>query len=235
VGARVTALDASARAQQVGQALTDFDHDLAALASPRGTSLHLQLAGGLTRWQIVPFNASLRGAQQHRLFAQHCFVQACGERARHWSIQVQQPGWNRSTLACAIDTSLLDGLAARALQAGRRIGRIEPALSAAHDAVRRVLGDAAYWFVLVEAGLSTALFMSDGEPRRIKPAAAGVDLGRLLDREWFALGLTMPRCPVVLVGDEAGAVGDLPGWTVVRPADRSTARHASGPLARLTT
>jgi hypothetical protein len=191
--------------------------------------VHVKLAGGFTRWQVLPFNDSLQGAEQHHLFAQHCFVQACGEPARHWTIQAEPPRWQRTRLACGVETTLIDTLAARARQAGRRLGRVEPLLTAAHNAVRGQMNDAVYWFVLIEAGLSTALLMSHGEALRIKPAAPGVDLGQMLDREWFALGLHKPRCPVVLVGDEPAAGVDVAGWTVLRPDHRPWAHDAPGP------
>lgn len=178
-----------------------IERDLDARALPPGTRLTCVLAGEGVRYGRVPWSDALSSPSQRQLLAQQCFIEAHGDAARGWTVCQHGAGHGAASLACAIDTALLDRLGALAQARKLKLVSVLPSLVHAYnEARRRMVCDDVFWFVEVDAERATVLLMSPTEPLQVKRLpSAGADLTQWLDREWFALGMDAPRCPVYVL------------------------------------
>ena len=197
--------------------LAHVARQLNARALRKWTRLRCVIGGEAVRHAVVPWIDELAAPAQRQRLAEQTFFETYGEQARGWTVCQQGAGYGAASLACAIEKPLLDGLEAAARARGLVLVSVQPALMHAFNHVRRSLTRGLFWFVLVERRSVTLLLMSATAPLQVKrlplPPAG---LGRLLDREWFALGQVGPRC-AVFVARSATAVATtadtLPAYT----------------------
>jgi hypothetical protein len=198
-------------------AIECFERELDAASPAKGTRVTCILGGEIVRWRIVPWSDALASAAQRQALAESCFADAYGEAAKGWSVR-QQPGpYGNATLACAVDATLPDRLDAATRARGLRLVSIQPSLMHAHNGVRTRLEGELFWLVWNEGAWRTLLLMSRREPLQLKQVQRHAEpLSRCLDREWFALGMEVERCPVYLVQAAANEAGEAPGgWTLI--------------------
>jgi hypothetical protein len=210
-------------AGKLDAALIAFERELDALDPPRGTRLTCVLAGEGVRYRVVPWRDDLASPAQRQLLATQCFAEAYGDAARSWTVRQNAGSHGAATLACAVDSTLLDRIDAMTQARGLRLVSVQPSLMHAFNRVRGRIEAELFWFVCVEGPWTTLLLTTGDEPMHVKvlPTASG-DLSRLLDREWFALGIEAARCPVVvsrLVESGDASTGLAPtivkGWQVI--------------------
>lgn len=239
---RLRALWPGRRAPAVELRLTDtqpaaIEQQLDALALPPDTRLTCIVAGEGVRYRIVPWRDELSRPAQRQLLAEQCFSEAYGEVARGWTVRQHATRYGTATLACAIDTALLDQLTAQTLARRVTLESVQPALMHAYNLVRHGMAPGLHWFVLLDGGSTTLLLLSPTEPLWVKRiASSALDLSDVLDREWFALGMEPTHCAVYLV--RRGAVpapavsrhANASSWAIV---DLTPPEPASAPI-RLT-
>lgn len=189
----------AAGAGQPGTAelLADVERQLDERAPRKSSRLRCIIGGDTVRYAVVPWSDELTSPPQRQRLAEQTYFETYGDLARGWTVCHQAAGYGAAGLACAIERPLLDGLDAAARARGLTLVSVQPALMHAFNHVRRTLARGLFWFVLVERRSVTLLLMSPTQPLQVKrlPLPA-TGLGRLLDREWFALGEEGPRCPV---------------------------------------
>lgn len=194
-----------------------IEQQLTALALPPGTRLSCIVAGEGARYQIVPWRDELSHPAQRQLLAEQCFREAYGDVARGWTVHQHATRYGAATLACAIDTALLDQLDAQARARGLTLMSVQPALMHAYNLARHKMSPGLHWFVALDTVSTTLLLQSPTEPLRVKrlPSSAR-DLASALDREWFALGIDVPRCPVSLLRSMGATMPlSLSPWSVI--------------------
>jgi len=202
-----------------------IERDLDERALRAGTRLTCVLAGEGVRYGLVPWNDELSSPSQRQLLAQQSFIEVHGEVARGWTIRQHTAGHGSASLACAIDTSLLDRLDALAQDRRLNLVSVQPSLVHAYnEARRRIVNPGLFWFAEVDARQATVLLMSPSEPLQVKRLpSAGADLTRWIEREWFALGIEAPRCPVYVLRADAG----VPPVAAPDPAHRAAGRSGA--------
>ena len=189
-------------------------------ALPPGTRLTCVVAGEGVRHQIVPWRDELSRPAQRQLLAEQCFREAYGEVARDWTVRQHATRYGAATLACAIDTALLDRLDAQSRARRLTLASVQPSLMHAYNLARHRMSPGLHWFVTFDAVSTTLLLQSPTEPLLVKriPSSA-LDLAHTLDREWFALGIEVPHCAVYSVRSEAVPLpsrrSDASSWPVV--------------------
>lgn len=143
-------------------------------------SLQVVLSGQFVRWQHIPWMAALSHPDELAVYAQAQFAKVYGPRAQDWHIEiaVQQPA--QSTLACAIDRSLLLALERTAQASQLRLSRVAPYFASAHDHWRSRIDDVSYWFGVVEPGNFTLGLVQEGQWRTVRSQ-------RFTDNLWEAL------------------------------------------------
>lgn len=202
--------------------LASFEQELSQRALPRGTRLTCVVAGEGVRYRVVPWSDEFASPAQRQVFSAHCFTEAYGAAARGWTVRQDSVRHGVATLACALDTSLLDSLAATAQVHELKLVSVQPALTHVYNQVRRRLESGLYWFVWVDGPWVTLLLMSAGEPLLVKSlASSGVGLAGLLEREWFMLGMEAPRCPVYVARSAGGAPDPARAQAGNVPSDKS--------------
>lgn len=181
-----------------------FEHELDARALKPGTRVTCVVAGDGVRYRIVPWSDELAGTAQRQVLAEHCFNEAYGDAARAWSVRLHTRRHGAAALACALDTLLLDRLAALVRARRLELVSVQPSLMHAWNRRSWRIAAGPFWFVCIEANATTLLLMSPTEPLHVKLLpASGIGLGPTLDREWFALGRDGPRCQVHVVRSDA--------------------------------
>ena len=178
-------------------ALRAFEHELDLRAPKRGSRITCIVAGDGVRYRVVPWSEDLAGPMHRQLLAEHCFREAYGDAARGWTVRQYTPRRGEASLACAIDTALLDGLDAAAQARRLKLISVQPSLMHACNQALPRRDPGPFWFVCIETRWATALLMSPTEPIHVKQLPSkGLDLSLSLDREGFTLGLESPRCIV---------------------------------------
>jgi hypothetical protein len=185
--------------------LASFEADLDARDLQRGTHLEVVVAGDGVRYRVVPWVEALASPSQRQLLAEQVFREAYGDIALSWTVRQHSHRYGVATLACALDAALLDRLAAMAATRGLKLSSVQPSLMDDFNRSLERIEPGWFWFVSIESRWLTVLLMSPTEPVHVRrlPSADG-DLVRLLDREWFTLGLEQPRCPVYVVRSVGG-------------------------------
>ncbi len=185
------------RPQKSEPVLASFEQELQRRALPRGTRLTCVVAGEGVRYRVVPWSDEFASPAQRQVFSTHCFAEVYGEAARGWTVRQDSVRHGVATLACALDTALLDSLVVSVHAHDLKLVSVQPALTHVYNHLRRSLEAGLYWFVWVDGPWVSLLLMSKGEPLLVRSLApSGQSLASLLEREWFMLGVEDARCPV---------------------------------------
>jgi hypothetical protein len=143
--------------------IVSLEADLDARELRRGTPLEFVVAGEGVRYRVVPWIDELAApAQRHRL-AEQSFREAYGDVALGWMVREHAPRFGCASLACALDASLIDRLAALAQSRGHKLASVQPSLMHAYNRVCDDIEPGWFWFVCIEGPWTTALLMNSGE------------------------------------------------------------------------
>ena len=145
------------------------------------------------RYLAVPWNAAMQSASARQAFAEHCFRETFGTLARDWVVRVDAPHWERPSLACAMESGLLDALARMMAERKLVLCSVQPALMHEFNALDRASTAGARWIVVPDADGLTLLLVEDGHVVCVKVVAGGLgEVDAILAREWFMLGREAP-------------------------------------------
>jgi len=222
---RLRALLPTGRRSAVELRFTDprpegIEQQLDVLALPVGTRLTCIVAGEGVRYRIVPWRDELSRPAQRQLLAEQCFLEAYGDVARGWTVRQHATRYGAATLACAIDTAVLDQLTAQSQARRLTLVSVQPALMHSYNLTRHKMSAGLHWFVSIDAVSTTLLLQSPTEPLLVKrvPASA-LDLADTLDREWFSLGMEAPPCAVYVVRSDSVPLhahhGEASPWSFI--------------------
>jgi len=81
-----------------------------ALSHPnyQGLISRLVLSNYFVRYAVIPWNSELSTQNERLAYTQHCFAQAFGESVKGWDLRMSQSAYGQSTIASAIDRTLLN-------------------------------------------------------------------------------------------------------------------------------
>lgn len=217
---RVPASSVADEAPRWAGAVDAFERRVDELVARPRTRLHCALPAEFVRFAIVPWNDDFASRSTREGFVRHCFENVHGPASRDWTIRHSQSRHGVAALACAVDTALLDRLAAVAETRRLVLRQVQPGLMHAYNRDRRELPQGLHWFVLPEGACLSLLLMDGDEPRQVRMLRAPLSrLDALLLREWNALGHDAPMCPVHV----ARPVDETPDRLVAIPTEAVTA------------
>jgi hypothetical protein len=170
----------------------------------RGARCRVVVSSAFARYALVPFSSAVIGREANEALAAHVFRRTHGERVDAWRIRVAPAPAGHLRLACALDTSLLDVLAAAARERGVMLSAIEPAFVAGYNAACRRLPSSC-WLAVVEPGRLALGLLRDGQWRRLASQRLNADVDSELP---FALARES------MLVEAADTVASLPCWTV---------------------
>lgn len=124
-----------------------------------GREASIVLADQFVRYALLPWSDTLKTHAQWLALARHRFCAIHGPIANGWEIRFAETAPAGPRLACAVDSELVDELAARFSGSGVQLVSVLPFLVAAFNQVRRQTGGSC-WLVIEEHGrLTFALFL----------------------------------------------------------------------------
>jgi hypothetical protein len=188
------------------------------------------LSNELVRYAMLPWQDAVSAPQDVRALARLQFEQIHGEAARGWTVQCHEGGWGQPTLACAIDTTLLEGLQAVLAARRMKLASVQPLLMAAFNAVRGDLAADATLAVVEPQRLCLSV-LRGGRPVSVVSRFASGDSASVAAQELAMLG----EPDAVARPIDVIAVGALSRWVFagrdgsVVPAPGSWRAHEAAP------
>ena len=160
------------------------------------------LADQFVRYTLLPWNETLKSAEQWNALASHRFTTLHGPKAGEWQINVAETAPMGPRLACAVDRSLIQRLADMFVKVNVRLASVQPFLVAAFNRIRRTVGNGSCWIVVEEPGRLTLSLIQKGmwvaiRTRRADKSWRNV-LPEMLERETAFLGLSSPVTRVIV-------------------------------------
>jgi hypothetical protein len=160
------------------------------------------LADQFVRYTLLPWNETLKSAEQWNALASHRFTTLHGPKAGEWQITVAETAPMGPRLACAVDRSLIQKLAETFVKANVRLVSVQPFLVAAFNRIRKSVGNGSCWIVVEEPGRLTLALIQRGQWVAIRTRRADKSwrevLPEMLERESAFLGLSSPVTRVIV-------------------------------------
>jgi len=177
------------------------------------------LSSHFVRHCMLPAELSRSNAVEQAAYVRHVFRAEYGDAVDGWRIATDQAA-SRARLACAIDASLFDELAAACRDAGTRLRSVLPCLAAAANAGRATIRQSSAWVAILESNLCVAGLLESGRWAHIArlrlPRISGAALLRLVEEQEVVLGRES-AVRTLYVGGAARDLledADLSGWTI---------------------
>lgn len=151
------------------------------------------VSNGFARFQLLPWNEDIAGAEEQRSFARHKLAAVYGDSSE-WEIRVAEGKAGTESLACGMHSRLLDSITLCCNQHGVRLRSLQPYLMAAYNRVRPELGQGNIWFAVTEAERICVMRLENGAWRSIHCRSLATDnplaaLVTVLEREQQLAGL----------------------------------------------
>lgn len=125
----------------------------------RGREADIVLADQFVRYALLPWSDTLKTHAQWLALARHRFCAIHGPIANSWEIKFAETAPSGPRVACAVDSDLVEELAARFCGTGVHLVSVVPFLITAFNRVRQMTGGSC-WLVIEEPGrLTLALFL----------------------------------------------------------------------------
>ncbi len=137
----------------------------------------LIISNHFVRFLMLPWSdVALNDAEKLSLLRQR-FVEVYGEVSATWEMCLNEGSFGSPSLACAVETSLLEQLKSVFSTSSLRLKSIQPYLMTAFNFCRKDLGNGAAWFVLAEQGIFCIGLLHKGRWQSIRL--------RLAEKDWF--------------------------------------------------
>lgn len=160
------------------------------------------LADQFVRYTLLPWNETLKTAEQWNALASHRFTTLHGPKAGEWQINVAETAPMGPRLACAVDRALIQKLAEIFVKINVRLASVQPFLVAAFNRIRKTVGNGSCWIVVEEPGRLTLSLIQKGQWVAIRTRRADKSwrnvLPEMLERESAFLGLSSPITRVIV-------------------------------------
>lgn len=177
------------------------------LAERKGAEASVVLADAFARYVLLPWNETLKSAEQWLALARHRFAGLHGARAAEWEVKVSETAPGGARLACAIDKELLEQMKGKFSAAELRLVSVQPFLVAGYNRIRASVGGGSCWVVVEERGRLTLVLIQRGAWLAIRARRCDerwrIVLPEILERESAFLGLSEP-CTRVIVCAQNG-------------------------------
>jgi len=159
-------------------------------------------SSGFARFQLLPWNENIAGAEEQRVFARHKLAAVYGDSSE-WEIRIAEGNTGTENLACGMHLKLLDSITACCSKHGVRLRSLQPYLMAAYNRVRPELAQGNIWFAVAEPERVCIMRLENGAWRSIHCRSLDTDdtlasLVTVLEREQQLAGLDQQTDRTVL-------------------------------------
>ena len=172
------------------------------LIRPHSGEASIVLADQFVRYVLLPWNETLKTAEQWLALAKHRFAGLHGARAAEWEVKVSETAPAGARLACAVDRALVNALQKQFLSSQIHLVSVQPFLVAAYNRIRATVGNGSCWVVVEERARLTLVLIQRGAWLAIRSRRCDerwrIVLPEILERESAFLGLSEPCTRVVV-------------------------------------
>ncbi len=163
--------------------------------------VNVTLSNQFAQYLLVPWVDEMSD-EEEMVFAQQCFRDIYGDAVDSWSIRVSPGRAGAASLACAVDTRLLDELRGSLDKMGLDIKSIQPYLMSVFNSCRSTLEGRSAWIVLLEPGSLCLAVLRKGQLEWIRKLPVGEawekELQAILQREAYLTDTGMEVNDVLL-------------------------------------
>ena len=195
---------------------------------PRAARARVVLSNHFVRYAIVPWREDLAAPAEREAFVREVFEEHYGSACASWTLREDNATAGLPSLACGVDTQLIETLRETFRKARMRIAAVQPLYMAAFNRHRRAVGEHGCFLVYEHGRLCSGSFQ-DGQWRAIHDARVdvGTPIEAAIDHEVMRHGLGADA-PVSLCAVDAC---ELPA-VFARPVTVLEQREAVGCEAR---
>lgn len=112
--------------------------------------LDVVVSDQLMRYQVLSWQPGIVSRADWRAYAMNTLVAVYGEMARSWSLRIEVVPPKRESLACALDTTLIDALRAVAAESLSRLVSVRPNFIVRFGQRRTAMQGNHFWFGTLE-------------------------------------------------------------------------------------
>ena len=165
------------------------------------------LSNCFVRYALLARNAAVRNEAEWCAVARHRMTSVHGKIAEGWEIRVTETVRNGPLIACAVDSTLLDGLQAKVAEGGASLSSVQPYLIAVFNRIRPKIGHESCWLLIEEPGCLMLVLIRSGQWVSIRCRSVDADwraaFPEILERESAFLALDEPCTKVILYAPTA--------------------------------
>lgn len=165
------------------------------------SEVNVTLSNQFVQYLLVPWVDEMSD-EEEMVFAQQCFRDIYGDAVDSWSVRVSPGRAGAASLACAVDTSLLDELRGSLKQMDLDIKSIQPYLMEVLNSCQSTLEGRSAWVALLEPGSLCLAVLRKGQLEWIRKLpvgeARGEELQAILQREAYLADIGMEVNEVLL-------------------------------------
>jgi hypothetical protein len=158
-----------------------------------------------------------------------------GKVAEGWEIRVTETVRNGPLIACAVDSTLLDGLQAKVATGRAALSSVQPYLIAVLNRIRPKISRESCWLLIEEPGCLMLALIRSGHWLSIRCRHVDADwraaFAEILERESAFLALDEPCTKVILYTPTAFAAESCSGYQLLDLTLATGAASDDRPLA----
>ena len=181
------------------------------LAARKDHQLSVVLADSFVRYMLLPFNPALKREEQWLALARHRLATVYGAQAAQWEVKLSVTAPQGARLGCALERSLVEGLAQRCVAARVDLVSVQPFMVAAFNQLSRLAGSGSCWLVVEEPGRLTLAYLQRGRWMAVRSRRVDerwrLVLPEIIERESACLALSETCTRVIVCAQEAFDTG----------------------------
>jgi hypothetical protein len=207
----------------------------AALREPRGRvgRVEIVLSDHFVRYLLMPWSEGLVGDGERLEFARLAFRDLYGHLADTWDACLDEQPAGEASFACAVDRALASSLGELVAGAGGQLTALIPSLADCINRHRSALKATEFCLAAAEPGRVSLAFRSRGGWEAVRSRRVDGPLSETLPtllKQEIAVGDASEGGTLYLCAEDPSGMAPLtvPGWQVVRLAERGTFKRTAG-------
>ena len=200
---------------------------------PRAARARVVLSNHFVRYAVVPWRDDLASQADRDAFVREVFEEHYGSACAGWTLREDNAAAGLPSLACGVDTQLIERLRETFRKARMRIAAIQPLYMAAFNRHRRAVGERGCFLVYEHGRLCSGSF-HDGQWRAIHATRVevGTPIAATIEREVMRHGLGADA-PISLCAVDECELPPASAWPVTVLEQREAAGRESRPQAAM--
>ena len=191
---------------------------------PRAARARVVLSNHFVRYAVVPWRDDAAAPAEREAFVRHVFRESYGSASEAWTLREDNAAAGCASLACGVDTQLIESVRETFRKARMRVAAIQPLYMSAFNRHRRAMGENGAFLVYEHGRLCSGSFHAS-QWRAIQNSRVdvGTPLEAAIEREVLLHGLGADAPVFLCMVDECEPPPELERRiTVVERRDGAT-------------